>query len=66
MALQYVFINPKIAYGPCPSCSAENRIYFGDIFSVEGFDDVAEVKCKSCKTQFRVQRGSLRASTVPK
>mmetsp|Transcript_7851 Transcript_7851/g.16389 ORF Transcript_7851/g.16389 Transcript_7851/m.16389 type:complete len:334 (+) Transcript_7851:20-1021(+) len=63
---EYVFINPKIAYGPCPSCSAENRIYFGDIFSVEGFKEEADVKCTSCKINFKVQRNSLRASTVPK
>jgi hypothetical protein len=29
------FNNPLIAAGPCPSCSYENRIYFGDILGVE-------------------------------
>lgn len=62
----YLFPNNKIVYGPCPSCEAENRIYFGNILTVEGFDDVAEVKCPNCKVQFSVQRESLRASTVPK
>lgn len=54
------------AFGPCPSCGAENRVYFGDILGVKGFDDVAGVKCDNCKIQFKVQRDTLRASTVPK
>jgi hypothetical protein len=61
-----IFQNAKIAYGPCPSCEAENRVYFGNILFVEGFSDVASVKCTNCKTQFQVQRNTLRASTVPK
>ena len=63
---EYIFPNNKIAYGPCPTCEAENRIYFGDILGVEGWGDVAEVKCTNCKTQFKVQRETLRASTLPK
>lgn len=62
----YLFPNSKIVYGPCPSCEAENRIFFGNILSVEGFDDVADVKCPTCKVNFNVQRESLRASTIPK
>lgn len=61
-----IFSDNKIVYGPCPSCEAENRIYFGNILNVEGFSDVAEVKCPNCKTEFTVQRNTLRASTVPK
>jgi hypothetical protein len=60
----FLFINNKVCYGPCPSCEAENRVYFGDILTVEGFKDVAEVKCPNCKTIFDVQRTTLRASTV--
>jgi len=63
---EFLFTNKKIAYGPCPSCEAENRVYFGDILGVEGFKDVATVKCPKCKTEFNVQRNSLRASTLPK
>jgi transposase-like protein len=62
----FIFVNNKVAYGPCPSCEAENRIYFGDILGVEGFKDIAEVKCPNCKTEFTVQRNTLRASTLPK
>lgn len=62
----FIFPNNKICYGPCPSCEAENRIYFGDILGVEGFNDVAEVKCPNCKVQFNVQKTTLRASTIPK
>jgi len=62
----FIFPNNKIVYGPCPSCEAENRVYFGDVLTIEGFDDIAEVKCPNCKTEFTVQRNSLRASTIPK
>lgn len=61
-----VFQNFKIAYGPCPACGAENRIYFGDILGVEGFKKVADLKCVNCKTEFKVQAETLRASTLPK
>ena len=63
---QFIFENKFIAYGPCPSCEAENRVYFGNILGVEGFTDVAEVKCGNCNTVFNVQRATLRASTLPK
>jgi len=62
----YIFVRNKIAYGPCPSCSAEGRVYFGDVFSVPGFGDIASTKCVTCKAKYDVQRGSLRASTLPK
>ena len=61
-----VFGKFTIAYGPCPACGAENRIYFGDILKVEGFKKVADLKCTTCKADFRVQRETLRASTLPK
>lgn len=63
---ELVFQNKLVAYGPCPNCSYENRVYFGDILGVEGFNKVAEVKCPNCKDVFRVQRDTLRASTLPK
>lgn len=62
----YIFEDNKIVYGPCPSCEAENRVYFGNILGVEGFSEVATVKCPNCKATFDVQRSTLRASTVPK
>jgi len=64
----YIFQNALVAFGPCPSCESENRIYFGDILGVEGFGEEASVKCstKSCKSVFTVQRRTLRASTLPK
>jgi len=61
-----IFENKLIAYGPCPACNFQNRIYFGNILGVEGFTDVAECKCPNCKEVFNVQRASLRASTLPK
>eukprot|EP00559_Dactyliosolen_fragilissimus_P005890 CAMPEP_0184861976 /NCGR_PEP_ID=MMETSP0580-20130426/6531_1 /TAXON_ID=1118495 /ORGANISM="Dactyliosolen fragilissimus" /LENGTH=326 /DNA_ID=CAMNT_0027359659 /DNA_START=29 /DNA_END=1009 /DNA_ORIENTATION=- len=62
----FIFPNNKVVYGPCPACEAEQRIYFGDILGVEGFKDVSETKCSNCKTVFKVQRNTLRASTIPK
>ena len=61
-----LFENFKVARGPCPSCNYENTVFFGNILGVEGFDDLAQVKCPNCKTVFNVQRNSLRASTLPK
>lgn len=63
---QFVFPNNKIVYGPCPACEAEVRVYFGDILGVEGFGDVAGVKCTKCKAEINVQKRTLRASTLPK
>jgi hypothetical protein len=63
---EFVFTNKLIAYGPCPNCQFENRIYFGNILGVEGFSDQAKVKCPNCKDTFTVQRNTLRASTLPK
>lgn len=63
---ELVFTGKKIAYGPCPACEAENRVYFGNILGVEGFDKTAEVKCTNCKETFLVQKATLRASTLPK
>lgn len=61
-----IFENNFVVYGPCPSCQAANRVYFGNILGVEGFSDVASVKCPNCKESFTVQRNTLRASTLPK
>jgi len=62
----YLFQNNEIVYGPCPTCEEENRIYFGDILGVEGYGEVANVKCPKCKKAFNVQRDTLRASSLPK
>jgi len=62
----FIFENKLIAYGPCPACEVENRVYFGNILGVEGFNDVAEVKCSNCKEIFSVQKNTLRASTLSK
>lgn len=62
----FLFENNKVAYGPCPSCEAENRIYFGNILGVEGFGEEGTMKCPKCKELVTVQRSTLRASTLPK
>lgn len=63
---ELIFKDFKIARGPCPSCNFENTVYFGDILGVEGFSTEARVKCPNCKSEFTVQRNTLRASTLPK
>lgn len=63
---ELLFSNFKVARGPCPSCNFENTVFFGDILGVEGFGAEANVKCSNCKTDFTVQRNTLRASTLPK
>ena len=35
----FIFQNAKVARGPCHSCGAQERIYFGDIFGVEVYGD---------------------------
>lgn len=55
----FIFQDSNIAYGPCPSCQVENRVYFGNILFVEGFNDVAQFKCKNCKEVVNVQRNTL-------
>jgi hypothetical protein len=62
----FIFENKFIAYGPCPSCETENRFYFGNILGVEGFTDIAEIKCSKCREVITVQRNTLRASSLPK
>ncbi len=62
----FIFPDNFVAYGPCPSCEAENRIYFGGILGVEGFDKQGKFKCTNCKSEVIVMKRSLRASTLPK
>lgn len=62
----FIFPNNLVAYGPCPSCETENRIYFGNILGVEGFDKTGKMKCTNCKSEIIVQKRSLRANTLPK
>lgn len=62
----FIFQDKFLVYGPCPSCQYENRVYFGNILGVEGFTTEARSKCPNCKTEFTVQRNTLRASTLPK
>lgn len=61
----FYFRDPLIASGPCPNCSTENRVFFGDILGVEGPGEVAENKCGNCGTISMVQRSTLRCRTIP-
>jgi len=63
---EYLFQDAKIAYGPCPGCEREQRVYFGDVLFIEGYQAEAKYKCKSCKQFITIQKNTLRASTIPK
>lgn len=60
----FIFVDNKVLYGPCPNCSFENRVYFGNILGVEGFKDVATSRCPNCKTEFSLLKNTMRASTI--
>ncbi|CAM9129828.1 unnamed protein product [Ascophyllum nodosum] len=58
--------NGTVASGPCPSCNASNRVFFGSILGVQGDVDDADFKCASCGELIKIRRSDLRARTVPK
>eukprot|EP00188_Purpureofilum_apyrenoidigerum_P001116 Plantae.Rhodophyta-Purpureofilum_apyrenoidigerum.ctg15769.p1 GENE.Plantae.Rhodophyta-Purpureofilum_apyrenoidigerum.ctg15769~~Plantae.Rhodophyta-Purpureofilum_apyrenoidigerum.ctg15769.p1 ORF type:complete len:294 (+),score=57.20 Plantae.Rhodophyta-Purpureofilum_apyrenoidigerum.ctg15769:125-1006(+) len=58
--------DPTILAGPCPSCEADIRVYFGNICGVQGFGDTANTKCSKCKTQIKVEKLEQRAETIPR
>lgn len=59
---EVIFKDPFIATGPCPDCGANNRLFFGDILGVEGFQTEGDVQCSNCKTALKVNRDTLRVS----
>ena len=59
-----VFEDPLIASGPCPSCGAENRVFFGNVLGVQGDQEQAAIKCTNCKTGMTIKRSTLRVSTL--
>ncbi|CAM9511766.1 unnamed protein product [Chrysoparadoxa australica] len=58
--------DPMIAYGACPSCGAENRVFFGNIVGVEGPKQDADLTCQSCKVSISIRKDTLRARTTMK
>lgn len=62
----FLFKEPFVASGPCPSCGVENKVFFGDVFGVEGDKDESGVKCTNCKVSMTVKRSTLRVSTLAK
>ena len=61
---EVVFEEPLIASGPCPSCGAENRVFFGNVLGVVGDQEQAAIKCTNCKTGMTIKRSTLRVSTL--
>lgn len=59
------FKDPLVIKGPCPSCGTENKIFFGDVFGVEGPKESATSKCTACKSSLTIKRSTLRVSTLP-
>mmetsp|Transcript_489 Transcript_489/g.546 ORF Transcript_489/g.546 Transcript_489/m.546 type:complete len:347 (-) Transcript_489:446-1486(-) len=62
----FFFNDPSVAIGPCPTCSAENKVFFGSVVGIDGDNDESAVKCTSCKTPMTVKRETLRVSTLMK
>lgn len=58
--------DPTIVTGDCPTCSAEQRVFFGDVLGVGGFRDVADIKCGKCKSPLRVDRNRMQIEQLPK
>jgi hypothetical protein len=58
--------DPQIVVGECPSCGSEQRVFFGDILGVEGYRDVAEIKCERCKASLRLDRKRMRLEQIPR
>lgn len=62
----FFFKDPFVAKGACPSCETENKIFFGDVFGVEGPKEEAISKCTACKSKLTIKRSTLRVSTLQK
>lgn len=61
----FLFKDPLVAYGPCPNCGVENKIFFGDVLGVKGDEEQSTGKCVNCKSALTIKRGTLRVSTLP-
>lgn len=58
--------DPLVVSGPCPDCNSENRIFFGSVLGIEGYQDEAKLKCSNCKVELTVARDTLRVSSPAK
>lgn len=64
---EFLFKDPLVAGGPCPSCGVSGKIFFGGVLGVEGSDgEEATSKCTNCKAQLTIKRNTLRVSTLSK
>jgi hypothetical protein len=52
--------DPLIVVGDCPSCGRRTHVFFGNVLNVQGFQDVAEVKCDKCKATLKVEKETNR------
>lgn len=58
------FERPLVARGPCPSCGADTKVFFGGVLGVAGEEEQTKIKCTNCKANLTVKRSTLRVSTL--
>lgn len=46
--------NPLVLHGPCPACGDDVVTYFGKVFGVDGYTDTADLACKNCKSELKL------------
>lgn len=56
----FVVKEPYIVFGDCPSCGRRTHVLFGDVLTLEGFSEVADVKCDKCKAELKVEKDTNR------
>jgi hypothetical protein len=61
---QLVVPDPLILVGDCPSCGRRIHVFFGKVLNLEGYDDVADVKCEKCKAALSVEKDTNRMILV--
>eukprot|EP00184_Porphyridium_aerugineum_P008614 CAMPEP_0184693136 /NCGR_PEP_ID=MMETSP0313-20130426/1418_1 /TAXON_ID=2792 /ORGANISM="Porphyridium aerugineum, Strain SAG 1380-2" /LENGTH=279 /DNA_ID=CAMNT_0027151109 /DNA_START=317 /DNA_END=1156 /DNA_ORIENTATION=+ len=57
---ELILPDPLILTGKCPSCAAQQRVYFGNVATVEGYKDFAECKCTNCEAQLTLDKAKRR------
>lgn len=48
--------NPEIMVGDCPSCGRRTHVFFGKVLNMDGYKEVADIKCEKCKAKLRVEK----------
>lgn len=56
--------DPLIVVGDCPSCGRRTHVFFGKILYLDGFNEVADIKCDKCKASLSVEKETSRMILV--